>query len=457
MSRSVLLVHPDVDELGALASQLRSRGLNVVIADGVDGAIERARRSKPDALLFSDALGESAELTRRFSLESALAGLPRFTVVDSDGATQLKPDQLPRRDVDAIAKRLYSLPVKAAPVAVDRGDFRGDVQQIGVIDLLQLLSMNRRTGALAITTPAGAGEVRLIEGEVVDAVYRRLEGEKALYRLLAELFGTFAFTSGSASHLRRVQTPTNVLLMEGMRQIDEVAQAKRRLNADQDAVLAVTAPPDNAPEVFQRIADMVTVPRTVDELLDDVPLLDLDILQALEQMLADGTVRRVWKGAVRVELAHPEQLAVIAAQVKRLSRAGFSGPPRLIITASQQRLSALMHSIGRIADALAPAQSTPAAPVPHVLATLRLGEGIELEVVGLPALDAYCPIWGLSLPGSMVVISVEAEASEPLVELCAVTGVPIVDSAELLGSVDEADPGQVAALIRMALECASGH
>ena len=41
-----------------------------------------------------------------------------------------------------------------------------------------------------VTTSSGAGEVRMGEGEVLDAVYRRLEGEKAPYRLLGEREGT---------------------------------------------------------------------------------------------------------------------------------------------------------------------------------------------------------------------------------------------------------------------------
>ena len=56
--------------------------------------------------------------------------------------------------------------------------------------------MNRRTGVLSVTTAIGAGEVRMADGEVLDAVYRRLEGEKALYRLLGEREGTFAFVPG---------------------------------------------------------------------------------------------------------------------------------------------------------------------------------------------------------------------------------------------------------------------
>jgi hypothetical protein len=42
MSRQVLLIEPDVDVLGHLASRLRASGLTVSIADNPDGAIERS-------------------------------------------------------------------------------------------------------------------------------------------------------------------------------------------------------------------------------------------------------------------------------------------------------------------------------------------------------------------------------------------------------------------------------
>ena len=60
------------------------------------------------------------------------------------------------------------------------------------------------------------------------------------------------------------------------------------------------------------------------------------------------------------------------------------------------------------------------------------------------------------MPGCMVVVSVGA-ATRAVAEFCAVSGVPVLDSGELLGNVDEADPAQIAALLRMALESASGR
>jgi hypothetical protein len=49
-----------------------------------------------------------------------------------------------------------------------------------------------------------------------------------------------------------------------------------------------------------------------------------------------------------------------------------------------------------------------------------------------------------------------AAESEALEQACSVAGVPVLDAAALLGQVDEADPAQVAALLRLALEAVAG-
>ncbi|HMI94362.1 MAG TPA: hypothetical protein VK509_23480, partial [Polyangiales bacterium] len=96
--------------------------------------------------------------------------------------------------------------------------------------------------------------------------------------------------------------------------------------------------------------------------------------------------------------------------------------------------------------------SIPSAPVPHLMATLRLGDSVELDVVGLPELDAYAPLWGLTLPGSMVAVRLDVPEGGALDEVCGVAGVPLVGASALVHPLDEADPAQVAALIRTALD-----
>ncbi len=192
-------------------------------------------------------------------------------------------------------------------------------------------------------------------------------------------------------------------------------------------------------------------------MLDDVPVADLELLELLEAMIEHGRIRRIPKGAVRVELADPEQLSVLAAVAKRLTRGGFSGAPRIVVAGTPLRLQTLTHAVRRIADVVAPAESAPAAPVPHVLASLRLGDGVDLDVVGLPLLDAYSPLWSLSLPGALVTVRLDGTASDALHQLATVAGVPVLDAHALLGDLDEADPAQIAALVRLSLETISAR
>jgi FAD/FMN-containing dehydrogenase len=316
--------------------------------------------------------------------------------------------------------------------------------------------MNARTGTLSINTVHGAGEVRLVGGEVVDAVFRRMEGEKALYRLFGEEEGSFAFATSAASPHRRIQVSTHALLMEGMRQVDELRRRMHQIADGEDALLSIAPASHGADEVSQRVSEALSVPHTLEELLEDLPFSDLKLLDALGTLIELGSVRKVPRGAVQVELAQRERFAVLSALVKKLQRAGFSGPARLAVLAPPRRITSLMHSVRRIVDATVPTESVPAAPVPYLLATLRLAEGVELEVMGIPALEAFQPLWSLSLPGSALVVCMDYAAPAAVREFCGVLGIPFLDAAALLGDLDEADPAQVAALISGALEAATG-
>ena len=456
MSRSVLVVESDFDALGALASKLRARGLEVAIADGVASALDRARVSAPDAVIVAARILEDGGLRAKFSADSALAGAVIFTLHSQRPSRALHADELDAVDVEDIARRMLALPGRASSAVVESGDVRGNLQQIGILDLLQLLSMNRRSGSLSITTQAGAGEVRLADGEIVDAVYRRLEGEKALFRLLAETEGVFSFASGAGQSHRRIVLPTRTLLLEGMRHIDETRSRRLSLNSEEDAFLAIVPPDAVKREAAQRVLEVLLAPRTLSELLDEVPLADLDVLEALTTLLEDGQVRRIAAGAERVELADAERLAVLAALAKRAARAGFRAPARIAIAASPQRLATLTHAVSRIADAMVPTEMVPSAPIPHALATLRLADGGELGVVGLPLVEAYAPLWALILPGCAAVARLEATAAEVLEIACGHAGVPVVDATHLLNEGDEGDPERVAGLLRMLLERAAG-
>jgi CheY-like chemotaxis protein len=460
MSHSVLLVEPDVDALGELAEGLRARGLEVLLADNLDAALSRLRVTRVSALLIADSLVSDPDLEARLSADPLVARLPRWILVSRSSKGADQSTCLPRHDPETIARRLFTLPSRTPPVSTDRGDFRGDLQQVSVPDLLQLLSMNRRTGALTLVTPTGQGEVRLTDGEIVDAVFRRVEGTKALFRLVAETEGTFSFVSGTPNQLRRIAEPTNHLILEGLRHTDEIRRLLEDLSASQDALQALPSPTTVAPPLTELEAQVfiaLEAPRTAAALIDELNAPDLDILNAVERLTQRGLVRRIDKGAVRVELAEAEQLSVLSAIVRQLKRPGFSGNPRIVLFSSPPRLAASLHALSRIADSIALTDTAPAAPVAYRLATLRLAEGQELDLVGLPNNLAFSPLWTLTLPGSAAIVTLGQEHSDHLEDAAGLAAVPLLDAETLIGQIDEGDPRQIAALVRATLEAAAGR
>jgi len=457
LTRTVLLIEPDVDVLGTLASKLRSRGLEVWIADSVDSALTRARAGLPAVLLVSTTVASEPGFESRISRVPGLADVPRFRLVESGPAAEADPGALPRENGEAIAQRVHAIPARPTASGNESSDFRGDLLQVSVPDLLQLLSMNRRHGTLTLQTALGTGEVRLLDGEIIDALYRRLEGQKALFRLLGEREGTFSFVSGaSTSLLRRIDAPTPSLLMEGMRQYDEVQRLRDALGLGEDGLIALTPPAPDDPETVQLLLEMLVTPRTMAELLDEVPALDLVVLTALAELIDAGIVRRIAGGTRRVELADPDRLGVLAALAKRVARPGFRGATRIAVAAAPRRLLGIMAALGRISDAVMPTEAVPTAPIPHVLATLRLGDGVDLDVLGLPLVEAYAPLWAIVLP-SCVSLSVSSEKrSATLENACALASVPLVDALSILGDDDDADAERVATLIQRMLESAAG-
>jgi hypothetical protein len=452
MARVVLLIEPDVDELGVLASKLRAHGLEVAIADSLERAAERASATRIGVMLVSSVLADAADFQPTLQATPSLANLPRFVLVDGIGTRGA--GEVPRWDAETIAKRVHALG-HSVPVAAAGGDFRGDLKQVSVADLLQLLGANRRSGTLSIGTPTGAGEVRLGEGEVLDAVYRRVDGEKALMRLLGETEGSFAFAGGSAPTLRRIERPSQALLMDGMRQLDETRKLQAALALGSDALLAVVLARPDQRDVEQRVLEVLVTPHTLAELLDEVPALDIDVLNALAGMLTVGAVRRFAGGNLRVELADPERLTVLAALAQRTAPSGFEGMPRIGLAGSQRVLATVLSSLGRVSDASV-VTDVPAAPTPHPLATLRLTESVSLELVGVPLVDAFAPLWGLVLPGLLAVARLDNEPFEALEAGCRLASVPLVDGEPFLGEGGEADPERVAALVRATLERAAG-
>ncbi len=454
----VLLVDKDVDALAALAAKLRERGIRVSLANGTQMACERAKAGGYDVVLAARALAEpDTGMGVIDALSIELTDVPPLLVLDDhepSNETHVKRD-----DIDRIVARIGELAKPndrpARPSIVPSAHA---LENAPLADLLVVLSTERRSGTLTITTAKGSGEVRLVEGEIADAVYVRLEGLKAITRMLGERDGTATFTPGAPAIMRRIHGATREIVAEATKLVDRATSLRQTAGELATSTLLATegSMPEGLGEVDQHVLGRLRVPATLDELLDELPHADAAILESVVSLDGRGRIKRIAHVSSRVQLCGPDQLHLVRASASRARAPGFGGPARLVFAATPSRLAIFGHTVLSLADAFPSQEAAPSVPVPYVLASIRLGDGVDLDVVALPLVPAYAPIWPMALAGSAIVVRLDEAAARSLEEACASVSVPVLDARAIFGSLEESSAVQVASLIKTALEADGG-
>lgn len=171
----------------------------------------------------------------------------------------------------------------------------GSIGEVPLPDLLQLFSASKKTGVLVVTTETQSGRIVLEEGRVVHAV---LDGReevppvKAFCRILSYNEGTFDMEpphEGSVPD--EIGMSTEGLLMEAMRQLDELRRVQENLPPF-SAPIGLTTP--LRAKLRDLISDELDVLQavinggTIEEALNLLPGHDYEAAEVIERLLRSG-------------------------------------------------------------------------------------------------------------------------------------------------------------------------
>ena len=140
---------------------------------------------------------------------------------------QTPPEEIAVQAVAMLARQTRMDAVRRESAA--RRELEGQLSQIPLVDLIELLHLNRRSGVIELSSAPGtgtrqAGALWLQDGDLVHAtVGTEVIGPKALFRLLGWHEGRFTFSAERRAPTQSLSGPTRVLLLEGLRQGDELA------------------------------------------------------------------------------------------------------------------------------------------------------------------------------------------------------------------------------------------
>jgi len=322
----------------------------------------------------------------------------------------------------------------------------------------------KRTGTVSIREGEHVAEVRLAAGNIEDAVYLGITGEKALYRALALAQATWSFEH-RAGGMRRIRTPTENILAAAPRVLAEVERLRRALpEARERPLLAVELPPPpgegrggaaTLPVSMSTSGRALLVhlraPIFLEELLDRVPATDAEILAAVVELQQSGRARFLASPRQPVPLGTDEELAKLAESIVARKKGRVGRAVRLVLAGSPHRLAVIAHGVSCLEGASAPPYGLPRIPMPHTVARLPIFGELELEVELCPLVPAYSPLWPMAIKGALALVRID-EAAEHLVDqACDAAGVRPTDIRQLIAIYDPTDVADIAKVLVRAL------
>src|SRR5512138_1615329 len=300
--RKILIADPDPSTARSLAPALRQRGYQVHAARDGSRALQIAVLRFPDLVLFDERcpLVDARTFVRILRTNPRTETIPVVLTgeaVDVDrarlGTFLRKPFNLD--EVLARIEQIFRRVDASKAVSADSREIEGNLAQIPLVDLLQILAVNRKTGRLAVEREGERAEIALDDGRVVDARMGAAVGEKALYRLLTRREGQFAFVPGTAPVEPRIERKIEELMLEGLRQADEVARLLPAL-PDATDLLELAVHPSEIPAglhpVTEEVVALLDRKRRFDDVVDACRASDLEAMRAVLALLERGYARR---------------------------------------------------------------------------------------------------------------------------------------------------------------------
>ena len=300
------------------------------------------------------------------------------------------------------ARRAIDEQIAAALAAqgLEKDDFvlSGNLESMALSDLLEAIQFGRKNAHIRIEHGGEHSHLWCADGDVIDAQAGSLSGTRAVYRLLSLRKGRLQADFSSVQRERTVVTPTEALLLDFARRLDECKVLREQIG-DQSRICLPNASAVAGPALEEEHSELLRAfngTRSIAEVIEASERPEFETLASLARLLAERrlvAISALEPAAVSIPISSAisstiEQVVAAPPSV-RLSE--ISVPP---IAPSFTRSLTLERPIPRLARRYAPyAAAALALPLAFALgfASVRpFGPQSELA-------PAASPLWTATL------------------------------------------------------------
>ena len=232
--------------------------------------------------------GEKIKRSRLREGDRVLIGTSILKVVVSESVRRTTEEQA-RRDMEIVAAHRRTSQVRS---------MSGSIEEIPLPDLLQLLGTSKKNGVLVIRTDDDIGRIYMRKGMVYFASINDIDEIppfKSVFRMLTWTTGLFDLEPPDEREFANaMEMSVQGILMEGLRQMDELNQIKSQLPRLTDRLhldIPLAPPLRNLSPQELDVIQLVHNFGYFEQVLNRSPLSDLETAQSVLKLMEGGYLR----------------------------------------------------------------------------------------------------------------------------------------------------------------------
>ncbi|NPB03655.1 MAG: response regulator [Thermotogae bacterium] len=218
---SLLIVDDEEGIRFGLSKALAKRGWEVLEASSVEEA-RSLLRTNPVEVILTDIRMESESGLIFLQEVKTIRPNTHVVVMTARGSPDMEREVL-SLGAEAYLEKPFDLNYldQLLKKILKRRGFKGVVQELSLIDILQLLSYEKGTAKVEVSSPEGKGALYVKDGILVHALFENVEGMEAFNRILDLEGGSFSVRRGEEPPKESVNEPLDALLLRVVTSKDE--------------------------------------------------------------------------------------------------------------------------------------------------------------------------------------------------------------------------------------------
>lgn len=306
--QTLLLIDPNKQNLESMEVQLRKSGYEVASASSVERALQLLSVSPPDLIISEYDLGSDSavNLCKRLKGEIATQSTPFMIITDHESK---RVDCLTAGADDVLVRPVYMAELKDRAglllqkrkrKGMEQGAgnrFFGRLEEMGLLDLLQVIEVSKRSGCLSIEHKGQSGSLWFQDGVLHDAEMGHLNNRNAVNRLLTWEYGQYEFDFKAKARPNVIQSTLEDIRSVGLRHVDQWNKMCEQLPPLETIFRSDPAVIEERPEplsrLLKKLIERFDGRRTALEVINVSPEDDLDVLQGLTLLYFEGLIYEV--------------------------------------------------------------------------------------------------------------------------------------------------------------------